>query len=61
MAGTSSPVCREFVETEDFVRSRAELLGASGLTIQQIDDRVEALVWALSRGEVDEDTTDTRA
>ena len=55
MAGTSPLVCREFVETDDFTRSRDELLEETGLTIQQVDDRVEALEWALSRGDNDDE------
>ena len=44
MAGTSPLVCREFVESEDFVRSRAKLMEETGLTVEDIDRRVEALI-----------------
>jgi hypothetical protein len=55
MAGTSLLVCREFVESDDFMRSRADLLEETGLTIQQLDDRLEAVEWALARGDNDEE------
>jgi hypothetical protein len=55
MAGISPLVCREFVETEGFVQSREVLLRDTGLTMQQVDDRVEALEWALARGDIDEE------
>src|SRR5271156_5567687 len=43
MVGTRALVCREFVETDDFARSRAELPEQTGLTIRELDDRMEAL------------------
>lgn len=55
MAGTKPLVCREFVEAESFERTRAELMQATGLTPRQVDDRVEALEWALARGDNEED------
>ena len=55
MVGTSPLVCREFVETDDYARSRADLIKQTGLTIEQIDDRVSALEWALARGDNDEE------
>jgi hypothetical protein len=57
MVGTSPLVCREFVETDDYMRSRADLIEQTGLTIQQVDDRVEALEWALARGDNEEEGT----
>jgi hypothetical protein len=55
MVGTRALVCREFVETDDFARSRAELLEQTGLTIRELDDRLEALEWALARGDNDDE------
>jgi hypothetical protein len=57
MVGTSPLVCLEFVETDDYMRSRADLIEQTGLTIQEVDDRVEALEWALARGDNDADAT----
>lgn len=48
MAGASLR-CKGFVETESFERSKAELKAESGLTDEEIDDRLEALVWVLLR------------
>jgi hypothetical protein len=48
MAGTSL-LCKAFIESESFERSKAELKAETGLTDQEIDDRLEALVWALRR------------
>lgn len=50
MAGTSQLVCRGFVETEGFRRSKADLLKAHGLTEHELDDRLEALIWGLAHG-----------
>jgi hypothetical protein len=54
MAGTSQPAgklaCRGFVETDGFGRSKADLRTLYGLTDRQVDDRLEALLWALARG-----------
>jgi len=48
MAGTSLR-CKGFVETESFERSKAELKAETVLTDEEIDDRLEAVVWALLR------------
>lgn len=48
MAGTSL-LCNGFVESESFERSKADLKAETGLTDEEIDDRLEALVWALHR------------
>lgn len=48
MAGTSL-LCKAFIETESFERSKAELKIETGLTDEEIDDRLEALVWALRK------------
>lgn len=54
MAGTSQPAgqlaCRGFIETEGFARSKDDLKTLHGLTDRQVDDRLEALLWALARG-----------
>jgi len=48
MAGTSL-LCNGFVESETYERSKAELKAVTGLTDEEIDDRLEAVVWALLR------------
>lgn len=55
MAGTSLR-CNGFIESKSFERSKADLKAETGLTDEEIDDRLEALVWALRRnaGEVAE-------
>ncbi len=45
MGGTSGLVCRGFIETETYSKSRQLL----ELSDRQIDDRLEALIWALTR------------
>lgn len=51
MAGTRLGVltCKGFIEAESFERSKAELMNETGMTPREIDDRVEALAWALAR------------
>lgn len=50
MAGHSGELrCDGFVESDAFERSKDELKRSTGLTDRQIDDRLEALVWALMR------------
>lgn len=53
MAGTRLGIltCRGFVEAESYEQSKAELMQETGMTPCEIDDRVEALVWALARFE----------
>jgi hypothetical protein len=41
--------CAGIIESAEFERSKNELKRATGLTDRQIDDRLEALVWALLR------------
>lgn len=48
MAGTKL-LCRGFVEAESYERSKTELKAEIGLTDEEIDDRLEAVVWALLR------------
>jgi hypothetical protein len=50
MAGTSPPlVCDGFIETETYERSKDLLRQRLELTDRQLDDRLEALIWALQR------------
>jgi len=50
MAGLSGELrCEGFIESDTFTKSKDELKHDAGLTDRQIDDRVEALVWALLR------------
>lgn len=48
MAGTSL-LCKAFIESHGFEQSKADLKANTGLTDEQIDDRLEALIWALRR------------
>lgn len=56
MGGISPLLCKGFIESPSFEQSKGELMAETGLSPREIDDRLEALVWALSRGE-DEDET----
>jgi hypothetical protein len=50
MAGTSRLLfCEGFIESEGFERSKEDLKALSGLTDEQIDDRLEALLWEIRR------------
>lgn len=49
MAGDNQLVCKAFIESETFRRSKDDLKQSLGLTDHQVDDRLEALVWALRR------------
>lgn len=51
MAGTRLGLltCKGFIEAESFETSKAELMQETGLSPREVDDRVEALVWALAR------------
>jgi hypothetical protein len=50
MAGLSGELrCDGFIESDTFTKSKDELKHGAGLTDRQIDDRIEALVWALLR------------
>jgi hypothetical protein len=50
MAGTSRLLfCEGFIESESFERSKEDLKALSGLTDEQIDDRLEALLWEIRR------------
>lgn len=54
MAGTKPLTCNGFIESSDFAKSKEELMADTGLTAREIDDRVEALVWALKHGDHEE-------
>jgi hypothetical protein len=50
MTGLSGELrCEGFIEADEFEKSKDELKQSTGLTDRQIDDRLEALVWALLR------------
>jgi hypothetical protein len=53
MVGTKPLVCRGFEESDIFIQARAELMATLGLSLREIDDRLEAVEWALVR-DVDE-------
>jgi hypothetical protein len=55
MAGISPLVCRDFSETADFEKSRDELLASTDLTEEDLYDRIEAVEWALVRGDNDDE------
>lgn len=47
MAGTRPFACSGFVETETYRRSKELLKERLELTDRDVDDRLEALIWAL--------------
>ena len=49
MAGTRPLVCEGFIETETFTRSKERLKQLLELTEQDVDHRLEGLIWALHR------------
>jgi hypothetical protein len=50
MAGTSRLLlCDGFIESEGFESSKEDLKALTGLTDEQIDDRLEALIWEIRR------------
>jgi len=50
MAGTSQLLlCDGFIESKGFEKSKRDLIALSGLTDEQIDDRLEALTWEIRR------------
>jgi len=58
MAGTSSELrCAGFIASDTFERSKEDLKRSANLTDRQVDDRLDALEWALRR---DPDVTATR-
>lgn len=62
MGGTRPLTCAGFVESPTFEKSKYDLIGETGLTSRQIDNRLEALVWALARvGDENEAGSDASA
>lgn len=55
MVGTKPLVCTGFIEADSFTWSKGELMRETGMTDHEVDDRLEALVWALLRGAEDDD------
>lgn len=52
MVGTNLPLlCRGFIETETFSKAKERLKQLLELTDRDVDDRLEALIWALQRDE----------
>ena len=49
MAGPSQLRCEGFIESDGFEQSKGALRARFGLTDEQIDDRLEGLLWALRR------------
>jgi hypothetical protein len=49
MAGTSPLSCGTFVETDTYARSKQDLMERLELTARDVDDRLDALIWALYR------------
>ena len=47
MAGIRPLVCHGFIETETFRQAKERLKSVAGLMDREIDDRLEALVWAF--------------
>jgi len=54
MAGTKPLACTGFIEADSFTWSKGELMRETGMTEHQVDDRLEALVWALLRSGSDD-------
>jgi len=49
MVGIKPLVCRGFEESDIFIQSRADLMESLGIDIKEVDERLEALEWALVR------------
>lgn len=56
MGGTKPLSCAGFVEPPTFEKSKYDLMGETSLTSRQIDERLEALVWALARVDDEDDS-----
>jgi hypothetical protein len=49
MAGSPLQLlCNEFVETDGFVQSRAIVMVQHDLSVRDVDDRLEALIWGMN-------------
>lgn len=62
MGGARPLACKGFVESRSFEKSKHDLMIETGMTARQVDNRLEALVWALSHtdGEDDSDAVVTQ-
>jgi hypothetical protein len=49
MAGTSQLVCTGFIESKTYKRSKADLMALLEIDDEEIDDRLKALLWSLTR------------
>lgn len=49
MAGTKRLVCNGFIESELYTRSKADLMELLDVDEEDIDDRLEGLLWSLRR------------
>ncbi len=49
MAGTSPLLCQGFIEGDGFERSKEHLKQLFDLSDRDVDDRLDALLWALRR------------
>jgi hypothetical protein len=41
-------LCKGFIECDSFAKSKSELVARLGFSDQDIDDRLEAIVWGLN-------------
>jgi hypothetical protein len=53
MAGTNRLVCLGFIESDGFAQSKERLKQLLELTDRDIDDRLEALIWAFQHDDPD--------
>jgi hypothetical protein len=53
MAGNSQLVCLGFIESDGFSQSKDRLKQVLELTDRDIDDRLEALIWAFQHADPD--------
>jgi|SRR6266487_1313859 len=60
MAGTSALVCRGFIETETFTKSKERLKLVLEWTDRDIEERIEALQWAFQHDPLPDDAPLTR-
>lgn len=60
MAGTRPLVCRGFIETKIYTQSKERLKQLLEWTDRDVDDRIEALIWAFQHDPDPEDAPLTR-
>jgi hypothetical protein len=60
MAGTSALVCHGFLETDAFKQSKERLKQLLEWTDRDVDDRLEALIWAFQHDPDPQDVPLTR-